>query len=206
VKPAAPRTAPRKPPRKLPAWLARARNLLLTPNQEWTTIAGEFATAGPIYGRFLVPLVAIGPGAAMIGTLAFGVRSTLGAGTYPMPALDAITDGVLQYLLGLVGVYALALVIDMLAPMFSAQRNPVQALKVAAYASTPYWLGGIFAIIPKLSPLGLLMGLYSFRLLALGLPTVMKAPRDRTGAYTLTVAIASVLIALLARALPGIFL
>src|SRR2546427_3168851 len=33
-------------------------------------------------------------------------------------------------------------------------RNRVQALKIAAYGSTPYWLGGVLAVFPKLSLLG----------------------------------------------------
>src|SRR3989442_14134211 len=74
ARPAPPRPAPRRPPRKLPAWLARARNLMLTPNQEWPTIAAEFTTPGPIYGRFLLPMAAIGPVAATLGTVVFGVR------------------------------------------------------------------------------------------------------------------------------------
>jgi hypothetical protein len=178
--------------------------MLLSPKAEWSAIGAEFSTPGSIYGGFLVPMVALGPTAATVGTLVFGVRSTL-AGTYKMSALDALTDGVLQYLLGLGGVYALALLIDALAPTFSGHRNPVQALKVAAYGSTPYWLGGVCAIIPKLSPLGLLLGLYTFWLFALGLAIVMKAPRDKAVAYTVVVAIAGVLLALLTRAIPRIF-
>ncbi|PYO12331.1 MAG: YIP1 family protein [Gemmatimonadetes bacterium] len=178
---------------------------MLTPSQEWATIAAEFTTPGPIYGRFLLPMAAIGPLAATLGTVVFGVRGILWD-AYDMAALDALTAGVLQYGLNLAGVYALALVVDRLAPTFSAHRNPVQALKVAAYSGTPYWLGGVLALLPKLSWMGALFGFYGIRMLALALPSVMKAPRDKAGAYTLVVAVAGILITLLTRALPTFFI
>jgi hypothetical protein len=154
--------------------------MLVSPAEEWGAIASEYSTTGRMYRGFLVPLAAIGPAAATLGTIVFGVHATLLAGTYSMPVMDALATGILDYLLSLAAVFLLALAIDALAPTFGGQRNPVQALKVAAYGSTPYWLGGVCAIIPKLTILGVLVSLYSFRLWALGLHPVMKAPRDRT--------------------------
>lgn len=200
AKPTPPKPAARRPPQKLPAWITRARNLLLNPNQEWATIAGEFATAGPIYGRFVAPMAAIGPIAATVGTIVFGVRNSI-AGSYPMSLGDAVTSGVLRYGLNFAGVYVLALLIDLLAASLGGQRNLVQALKVAAYGSTPYWLGGAVALFPKLSIFGGLFALYSVRLFAGGLPLVMKVSRDKAAAYTLLVTIAAVILVLVMGAL-----
>ncbi|HYK82574.1 MAG TPA: Yip1 family protein [Gemmatimonadales bacterium] len=197
MKPGAPRP---RPALKLPAWLERARRLILHPTQAWPAIAGEFTTVGPIYARFLVPMAAIGPLATTLGTIVFGERSILGQ-TYEMSFKNAVTDGILQYVLGLVAVYGVALVIDALAPTFSGQRNQVQALKLAAYGSTPFWLSGVFALVPKLTILGLVVGLYTFRLFALGLPLLMKAPREKTPGYAVVVAVAAILVALLCAAL-----
>jgi len=180
--------------------------MLVSPREEWSTIATEYSTAGRIYRSFLVPLAAIGPAAATLGTIVFGVRATLLAGTYSMPVMDALATGIFDYLLSLAGVYLLGLAINALAPTFGGHRNPVQALKVAAYGSTPYWVGGICAIIPKLAILGVLVSLYSFRLLAIGLPAVMKAPRDKTVPYAVAVAVAAILIMLLARAIPSLLI
>jgi hypothetical protein len=141
-------------------------------------------------------MAAIGPIAATVGTIVFGVRNSI-AGSYGMSAGDAVTSGVLEYGLNLLGVYLFAVLIDVLAPSFGGQRNRVQALKVAAYGSTPYWLGGIAALFPKLSLIGGVFALYSVRLLALGLPPLMRAPRDKTAAYTLLASIAGVILALL---------
>jgi hypothetical protein len=194
-----------RPPRKLPAWLQRARRLLVQPREEWAAIAGEFATPGPIYFRFLIPMAAIGPLASTVGTiLSGGERSTL-IGTYTLSTTDALASGVLEYGLNLVGVYVFALVIEVLASALGGQPNRVQALKVGAYASTPYWLGGVLAVLPKLAPIGALLGLYSIRLLALGLPPVMKAPRDKNAAFTLLASIVGIIVVLLTSALARFF-
>ena len=204
AKPVAPK--PKRLP-KLPAWLERARRMILAPTQEWAAIAGEFTSAGPIYARFLVPMAAIGPVASTVGALVAGERSslfTLGE-TYPVSRMDALTSGVLGYGLNLLAVWVLALVIELLAPAFGGQQNRVQGLKVAAYGSTPYWLGGALALFPKLAPIGTLLGFYSVWLFALGLPTVMKAPRDKTAAYMVLVSIAGIIIGLVMGAMSQLF-
>src|SRR6266550_541020 len=130
-RPVRPPAAKPRAARKLPGWLARAKRLLLQPTQEWATIAGEFTSAGPIYMRYLVPMAAIGPIAATIGGIVFGERgSLLTFGTVPMSAGTAVQAGVLEYVLNLVGVYALAMAIDVIGGSVGAQRNRVQALKV----------------------------------------------------------------------------
>jgi len=185
-----------RPKSRSPAWLARARRLILKPRQEWAAIAAEFTTPGPIYARYLVPVAAIGPAAATVGTIISGGELSGLAGTYTISMTDAITRGVLEYVLNLLAVYLFAVVIDVLGGILGGQRNQVQALKVAAYGSTPYWLGGVTAVLPKLAPIGLLLGLYSLRLFAVGLPPVMKAPSDKTLPYTLLVGAAGAMIVL----------
>ena len=93
----------------------------------------------------------------------------------------------------LIGVFVLAMIIDMLAPTFGGTTNRLQALKVSAYSHTAAWLAAIFAIIPGLSILGIL-GLYSLYLLYLGLPVLMKAPQDRAGAYTIVVILVAIVL------------
>ncbi|HEU5260982.1 MAG TPA: Yip1 family protein [Gemmatimonadales bacterium] len=179
----------------------------MRPTQEWTTIAGEFATAASIYTRYVLAMAAIGPVASTVGTIAFGERSSLATlgDSYAMSVGDALTTGVLEYALNLVGVWALGMLISLLAPSLGAQRNPVQALKVAAYGSTPYWLAGALALLPKLAPIGALLGFYSIRLFAQGLALVLKVPRDRAAAYTLLATIGAIIVVLVIGALSRVF-
>src|SRR3546814_19914555 len=90
-----------------------------------------------------------------------------------------------------VGVWVLAWIINALAPTFEATRNPVQAMKVAAYSATAAWVAGVFQIVPSLGWIGAILGLYSLYLLYLGLPILMKAPAAKAMAYTLATTVAA---------------
>ena len=200
-----PPAAKARPPRKLPVWLVRTRRLLFQPGAEWPAIAGEFAKPAAIYRGFLLPVAAIAPLAETLGTIVFGVRRTI-AGPLTVTLMDALAYGILTYTLSFAGVYALAWLIDVLAPMFGGQRNRVQALKVAAYAATPYWVFGVCAIIPPLTLVGRVLALYSVYLLWRGLAVVMRSPKGKVAAYTLVIAMAGVIITLFVRAIPYIFI
>ena len=74
------------------------------------------------------------------------------------------------------------IVAGVLAPRFGAEKNFPNAVKLSAYSHTPLWLAGIFLLIPGLNFL-LILGLYGFYLLWVGLPMLMKVPNDRALPY-----------------------
>ncbi len=182
----------------------RVKRILLTPKTEWEVIDAEPATAAELYTRYIAPLAAIGPIAQLIGYSAFGVSVPF-VGTYRVPIGSAITQAIVMYVLTLAGTYVLALIIDALAPTFNGQRSQIQALKLAAYSLTASWVAGVFALIPGLRILTLL-GLYSLYLLYLGLPVLMKTPRDKALGYTVVVIIAAIILSMITGAISAVFL
>lgn len=177
------------------ALVDRVKNILLTPKTEWEVIDAEPTTVADLYKGYIIPLAAIGPVAQAIGSAVFGYTVPF-LGTYRTPVGSAITGAIVTYVLTLAMVYVLALLIDALAPTFNGTKNQIQALKVAAYSLTASWLAGIFAIIPMLGILGIL-GLYSLYLLYLGLPVLMKSPKEKALAYTAVVIIAGIVLFML---------
>ncbi|APR55201.1 Yip1 family protein [Sphingomonas koreensis] len=172
--------------------IERIKNILLKPKEEWERIDAEPATVGGLMTGWVVPLAAIGPVAGLIGGLVFGYGGMFGITIRPSVTM-AVTGAVISYLLALLCAWLFSKIIDALAPSFGGQKNPVQAMKVAAYSGTAAYLAGVFQIIPALGILGLL-GLYSLYLLYLGLPRLMKAPADKAMGYTIvTVVVAIVL-------------
>jgi hypothetical protein len=169
----------------------RVKRILLSPKTEWEVIDTEQTTTAELYTRYIAPLAAIGPISQLIGYSLFGI-SVFGT-TYRVPIGSGITTAIVTYALTLAATYVLALIIDALAPTFNGQRKQIQALKVAAYSSTATWVAGIFALIPGLRILTIL-GLYSLYLLYLGLPVLMKTPKDRALAYTGVVIIAAIVL------------
>ena len=183
--------------------LDRVKNILLTPREEWRVIEAEPATPAELYKEYIVPLAAIGPVAMAIGALVFGYHAF--GMSYRPPVGTLLSSAIVTFLLTLGGVYVLALIIDALAPHFGGTSNQLQALKVAAYASTASWVAGIFGLIPALSWLGIL-GLYSLYLLFLGLPVLMKAPEDKAAGYTGVVVIAAIVLFLVIGLVAGTFM
>lgn len=182
----------------------RVRQILLSPRTEWEVIDAEPTTPAALFTGYIMPLAAIGPVAQIIGYSVFGITVPF-LGTYRVPIGSAITTAIVTYILTLIGTYLLGLIIDGLAPTFGAQRSPNQALKLAAYSSTPAWLAGVFALIPGLRPLQIL-GVYGVYLLYLGLPTLMKAPRDKAPGYTVVVILASIVLFMVIGFVAGHFL
>lgn len=173
----------------------RVKGILLRPREEWQTISGETTSIVELYRTYIVILAAIGPVAFIIGMSIVGISLPF-MGSYRMPVTTAIASAVVQYILTLFGVYILALIVNTLAPTFLGEKNLNQAFKVAAYSYTPGWIVGIFTIIPALSILGIL-GLYGLYLLYLGLPVLMKSPKEKSLGYTVAVVIAALIIFIL---------
>lgn len=182
----------------------RVKRILLSPRTEWEVIDTEPTTTAQLYTGYVMPLAAIGPIAQIIGYSVFGISVPF-MGTYRVPIGSAITSALVSYVLVLVGTYVLALIIDGLAPTFNGQRSQIQALKVAAYSSTASWVAGIFALIPGLRLLTIL-GLYSLYLLYLGLPVLMKSPREKAVTYTVVIVLAAFVLFMVTGVIAGHFL
>ena len=182
----------------------RVKGILLQPKQEWETISGEITTTSELYKNYIIPLAAISPVASFIGMSIVGISMPL-IGTFRVPITTAIASTAVHYVLGLIGVYILALIIDFLAPTFSGEKNINQALKLAAYSYTAGWLAGIFVIIPALGILSI-VGLYSIYLLYTGIPVLMKAPQEKSLVYTVAVVVAAIIIFVVISWIPRAFI
>jgi len=183
--------APAKPPRGM---IARILALLARPKAEWARIDCEPASVRGLMTGWVMPLAAIGPVAKLIGGQFF--TYTDDGAKLSQPLMTALTEAVIGYALSVAGLYLLSRLINGLATSFKGRRDPVAAMKVAAYAATPVYLVGIFEIVHVLQWLEI-AGLYSLYLLFVGLPAVMHAPRKRVLVYILVTILAGIGMAIL---------
>ena len=181
----------------------RVRRILLQPANEWLVIEREERSVADLYLGYIIPLAALTPVATLFGTSVLGITLPFG-GSYRVPFASAVVSALVQYALSLAGIYVLAVIIDVLAPRFAGTKGRLQALKVAAYASTASYIAGIVALVPALSVLGI-AGLYSLYLIYLGLPVLMRAPRERALAYTATVVGSAIVLFLVAGLITSRF-
>jgi hypothetical protein len=161
----------------------RIKRLLLTPKDEWPRIDAEPMDAKGVFMKWAVPLAAIGPVCGLIGGQVFGINLFLIH--YRPPFISSLVTAVLTYAAALAGIWLIAFIIDALAPTFNGVKNFNNAMKVAAFSYTAAWIAGVFQIVPALAIIGALAGLYSFYLLWVGLPVLMKCPPDKSIAYVL---------------------
>jgi len=184
----------------------RVKNLITRPREEWQVIEAEPHTVLELYTGYVIILSAIPALAGFVGLSLVGV-GTFGA-TYPVPLGAGVAHALLSYLLSLAFVYVLALVIDSLAPAFGSRKDFIQALKVAAFSQTPYWIASVLTVVPSLWIVTVLVGLYSLYLLFVGLPIVMKTGPDKAPLYFLIVLMVMIvltvaIVIVTALAMPG---
>ncbi len=167
--------------------IARVKNILLSPATEWPVIAAESTSASAIYLGYVAPLVAIGVIATFIGHSVVGVaflgRVGIGFG---------LAYAILHFLLSFLGVFLIALIVDLLAPSFGGQRDSLAALKVTVYSFTPGWVAGVLNIIPMLGILGIIAAFYGLYLLYLGLPVLMRCPQEKSIGYTIVTVVCAI--------------
>ncbi len=181
---------------------ARVKAIILSPSTEWPVIAAEPSSTHAIYLRYVAPLVAIGVIATFIGQTMVGtyagplgmVRVGLAAG---------LAHAVLFFVLSLLQVFLIAWLVDVLAPTFGGTRDAMAALKVTAYSLTPGWVAAVLNVIPMLGVLGILAALYGLYLLYLGLPVLMRCPKDKSVGYTVVLVVCAVVLSVLVTTLSA---
>jgi Yip1 domain len=162
----------------------RAKNILLQPRSEWAVIEKEQIDARTLYTKYIA-ILAIIPAVASLIILSGG-RTGMGL---------VLGSVITQYALGLVMVYAVAFIANILAPIFEGKRESAQALKLTAYAMTASWVAGVFAIVPGLGWLLSFLGsLYSIYLFFLGAPTLMNVPERKAVSYSIVVMVAAIVL------------
>jgi hypothetical protein len=183
--------------------IARVKNILLTPREEWPVIAAEPETVGGLYKNYIVLLAIIPAVAGFLKSSLIGTHVPL-IGTVRIGIIAGLSGMIVQYVVSLAVVYLLALIVDALATTFGAQKNLTQALKTTVYASTASWIAGALILVPGLGwLLSLAGGIYSIYLLYLGLPATMKCAAEKATGYTVVNVICAVVMGIVVGAVVG---
>jgi hypothetical protein len=171
--------------------VSRVKGLLLEPQAEWRRIADEAHTTSGLLKNYVAVLAAIPAICGLIGSTLIGAS-----------LLSSLLFAVLSYLLTFVAVLAEAMLIEALAPVFKSGKNFANAVKLAAFFPTAYWLAAVFFAVPVLSVL-VLLGAYSFYLLWVGLPILMRVPEEQAAAYAASAAVGAIIFAAIASTIAA---
>ena len=181
----------------------RVQDVLLKPKETWPVIEGEATDVKTIYTQYVVFLAAIPAIATFVGFSLIGM-SVFGM-TIRVPFWSGLASMVVQFVLSLVMVYALALIANALAPTFKGEKNLLNAFKLIAYGATAGMVGGIFSLLPALSMLGIVAGLYSIYLIYTGIPVLMKAPQEKAIGYTIVLILCGAVAGMILGAVSAMF-
>jgi hypothetical protein len=182
----------------------RAKNILITPKTEWEVIKNEQTTTADLFTKYAMILAIIPVIATIIGFSIIGVSFGFGV-SFKWPLSSSILHGVISYVLNLGSIYVIALIVDALAPSFGSTKNLDASLKVVLYSYTASFIAGIFMLIPMLSWLAIIVSLYSFYLMYLGLKIVKDTPQDKIAGYlVVTILIAIVVYVIISSVVNAI--
>jgi hypothetical protein len=180
----------------------RAKAMVLSPAAEWRTIERESGDAAYLFANYVAALAAIPPVCAFLRRHVLGTRIPHFHG-HRGGFFSGLFGAFLHWLVAFVLIYALAAIIDGLAPTFGGQKNRENAMKLAVYSMTPVWLAGVFALIPGLNFLRFLALIYGIYVFWLGLPVLMRPTPDRTGQYALATVLCGVVLWAVIGAIVG---
>lgn len=180
--------------------IARAKAIMMTPQEEWPRIEMEQQSIGEIFTRYSMPLAAIGPVAGFLGGQIFGY-GMFGI-SYRPGLVAALSMAAMSYVMALAGIVVLTLIVEFLAPRFHGTASRLSAFKLVAYSMTAAALAGIFGIIPSLAWLGI-VGLYSLYLFYTGVTPILKVPAEKAVIFTIIAFVGALIFWLLAGAIVG---
>ncbi|HMR91524.1 MAG TPA: Yip1 family protein [Chitinophagaceae bacterium] len=160
----------------------RAKNILITPRQEWLKVEQETTSVSTILTSYVLPLLSIGAVATFIGQGLIGKSvGALGGSTASIKA--GLIGTVLYVVMSIITVFIVAAIIDVLSQTFQSEKNWRKSFQLSAYSLTAAYVGAIFLLFPALSILVILCMLYAIYPLYTGIPIMKKTTEDKQVAY-----------------------
>jgi hypothetical protein len=180
----------------------RATAITLRPQTEWPVIAAEPNSFAGIFTGYIAPLAAIGPIALIIGLSIVGIGVPF-IGTYRTPLGTSIVQGIVTFVMVLIGVAIMTAIAGWLAPHFGGRRDNVAALKLVGYAYTPAFIAGILGLFPPLSFLEIFAGLWTLYVFYRGAAPLLMSSADKALAYTATCVVCGIVLGFIGMSVAG---
>ena len=165
--------------------IAKAKGLLVEPGKTWDGIAAEPMSLGGVFTSYVLPLAAIPSIGSAIGTFL--------AGNMPN-----VAELVISYVIALASVLIMGKIMPPLAARFGATPDAEAGMKLAAFAPTGAWLGGLALIVPSLGGfLALIGALYTLYLFYDGAQRLFPVAQVKARMLGFAAVLASILLNML---------
>jgi hypothetical protein len=172
--------------------IARIKGIILTPKNEWEIIALEKNTTSSVFKRYLLPLSLISVIACYIG---YGIVGSDQGMFGPVATAElGYRNAAFNFINLIISPFITAFIISLLATSFNAERNFAKAFKLIVYSYTPMLVAGILYILPSLSPLVLLAGIYGLYVQYTGLKPMTRITGDKTSVYFAVIIVTTIVV------------
>ena len=179
----------------------RAKKIILQPKTEWVVIEQESIQPAQLVSSYLIPLALIPAIASFIGYGFIGIEVPF------FGHVGSVSFGIRQAIVSIIttigGAFLSAFIIDALAPNFGSVKNFNKAMQLVVYSYTPTMVAGIFYILPSLSIIATLAGIYGLYLLYIGIGPLMKTPQDKVTGYFVVSLVVAILVFVILSAILG---
>ena len=170
----------------------RAKNIMFSPKTEWDIIKAESWTVSDLFTKYALILAAIPAVAGIIGYSIFGISWEYIS--IKLPFGTSLTWAITTYIFSLLGVFLIAFIADALAPSFGSNKDMTASMKAIVFSYTPAWVAGIFYIIPSLTIIVALAGIYGLVLMYMGLQKIKDVPQDKMVGYFVVIIIVAIVV------------
>jgi hypothetical protein len=153
--------------------LRRILSLIVTPQEEWDTIAQEAISVDRLIARYILPLSLLAPAASVIGMNVFDAEWSPSAG-YLVPDDQIYAAGATTLIATILSIFALAGIFRLIAPMYGSSRDYVAALKVSTFGAVPVLLAGITLLMPVMVMVSVVALCHTLYLYWLGVGRVLN--------------------------------
>jgi hypothetical protein len=161
--------------------IARLKGIILNPKKEWEIIVIEKKSTSSVFKNYLLPLSAISVVACYIG---YGIVGSNQGMFGPIATAElGYRNAAFNFINLIISPFISASIISFLAHSFNAEKNFAKAYKLVVYSYTPMLVASIFYIVPSLSPLVLLAGIYGLYIQYTGLIPMTKVTGDKASVY-----------------------
>jgi hypothetical protein len=185
--------------------ISRVFNMIVKPKTEWVNVYNET----PVNSKSLTYALILLLIPTICNYIAYGFIGMKMMGyTIKSPSMG-LQQGLMTFVGGFLSLYLTAFVINALATSFDSEKNFGRALQLVVYSMTPFWVGGIFFLLPGFQPLVFLIGIYILVLLYQGMPVLMRTPQHKATGYLvvsiIVLIVVQVIIALILGIIIGLF-
>jgi len=163
------------------AFLIRAKNILISPKNEWHAIKDEPSTYKQVIVGYVAVLAAVPLAISAIETIAFGSGVKHSERFFSRGSLFMMYA--LWYVMIVVDIIILGAIITAFVTPGGSRHDGRAGLKVAAYSATPLFMVGIVVSIPGMGWLAYGAVLYCVYLLYLGIRSLLDMERSKAAWY-----------------------